>query len=118
MISQLKRSVILLLVLAGLFSIPIVTLGYAVHGMDLALLAAAVAPLLVIMGPLSFFFASTLATGIELSCVAILGLLLLFFWVKGLARGPDGAMPYLPVVGWSLLGAYFCVSLYFAHAIT
>jgi hypothetical protein len=116
-INQLKRSIILLLMLAGLFSIPIVTVGYTVHGLDLALLAAVAVPVLVVMGPLSFLFASTLATHVELMVIAILGVALVFGWAKGLARGGEYGVPYFPVVGWSLLGAYFCVSLYFAHAI-
>jgi hypothetical protein len=73
--------------------------------------------MLVIMGPLSFLFASTLATGIELALIVMLGVALLFAWLRGLARGPGYHVPYLPVVGWSLLGAYFCVALFFAHAV-
>ena len=53
--SQLKNSLILLVFLGLLFSIPIVTVGYSMHGPDLALLAALAVIVLVFIGPLSFF---------------------------------------------------------------
>ena len=118
MVSQVKGSVILLVVLAVLFMLPIVTVGYSVHGTDLALLAALAVIVLVVMGPLSFFFASSLATGLELTAIVILGVALFLAWVKALARGPGYYVPYLPVTGWALMGAYFCVSLFFEHATT
>ena len=117
MINQIKRSVILLVFLGLIFSIPIVTVGFSVHGADLALLAALAVPALVIIGPVSFFFASSIATDRELTLIFVLGLVLFLAWVKALARGPGFYVPYLPVTGWALMGAYFCVSLFFTHAI-
>jgi hypothetical protein len=118
MVNPLKNSAILLVVLALLFSMPIVTVGYSVHGPELALLAAVAVIVLVFIGPLSFFFASSIATDLELTLIAIFGAVLFFTWVKALARGPGYYVPYLPVTGWALMGAYFCVSLFFAHATT
>jgi hypothetical protein len=118
MMSPLKSSVMLLVFLAVLFSIPIVTVGYSVHGPDLALLAAFAVIVFVFMGPLSFFFASSIATGSELTVIVVFGVVLFLTWIKSLARGPGYYVPYLPVTGWALMGAYFCVSLYFAHATT
>ena len=118
MINQLKSSVILLIFLGVLFSIPIVTVGYSVHGAELAVLAALAVMVLVIMGPLSFFFASSLATDLELTVIFIFGMVLFIAWIRALSRGPGNFVPYLPVTGWALMGAYFCVSLFFAHATT
>ena len=118
MIHQLKSSVILLVFLGGLFSIPIVTVGYSVHGSDLALLATLAVIVLVVMGPLSYFFASSLATDLELIVIFILGAAIFIVWIRALARGQGYYLPYLPVTGWALIGAYFCISLFFAHATT
>ncbi len=118
MISQLKSSLILLVFLGVLFSIPIVTVGYSVHGPDLALLAALAVIVLVFIGPLSFFFASSITTDLELTLIVIFGAALFISWVKALAHGRGYYVPYLPVIGWALMGAYFCVSLFFAHATT
>ena len=116
MINQLKSSAILLAFLGVLFSIPIVTVGFSVHGADLALLAGLAVIFLVFVGPLSFFFASSIATDLELILVFIIGAVLFLAWLKALARGPGYWVPYFPVTGWALMGAYFCVSLFFAHA--
>lgn len=118
MISQLKSSAILLLFLAVLFALPIVAVGYSVHGPDLALLAALAVIVLVFMGPLAFFFASSIATDLEITLIVIFGAALFFVWAKALARGPGYYFPYFPVICWALMGAYFCVSLFFAHATT
>lgn len=118
MLNQLKRSVILLAFLGVLFSIPIATVGYSVHGSELAQLAALAVIILVFMGPLSFFFASSIATDLELTLVFVLGAVLFLAWVKALSRGSGHVVPYLPVTGWALMGAYFCVSLFFGHATT
>jgi hypothetical protein len=116
MINQLKSSAILLVFLGVLFSIPIVTVGFSVHGADLALLAGLAVIFLVFVGPLSFFFASSIATDLELILVLIIGAVLFLAWLKALARGPGYWVPYFPVTGWALMGAYFCVSLFFSHA--
>ena len=118
MVNQLKSSAILLVFLALLFSIPIVTVGYSVHGPDLALIATVAVIVLVFMGPLSFIFASAIATDLELTLIVILGAAIFLSWVKALARGPGHYVPYLPITGWALMGAYFCISLFFAHATT
>lgn len=118
MISQLKSSLILLAFLGVLFLIPIVTVGYSVHGPDLALLAALAVIVLVFMGPLSFLFASSIATDLELTLIVTVGAALFLAWVRALVRGSGHYVPYLPVTGWALMGAYFCVSLFFAHATT
>ena len=116
MINQLKSSAILLVFLGVLFSIPIVTVGFSVHGADLALLAGLAVIFLVFVGPLSFFFASSIATDLELILVLIIGAVLFLAWLKALARGPGYWVPYFPVTSWALMGAYFYVSLFFAHA--
>jgi hypothetical protein len=117
-ISQLKSSLILLVFLGVLFSIPIVTVGYSVHGPDLALLAALAVMILVFIGPLSFFFASSITTDLELILIVIFGAALFISWVRALAHQRVYYVPYLPVIGWALMGAYFFVSLFFAHATT
>lgn len=116
--NQIKRSVILLLFLGSLFSIPMVTVGYSVHGADLAQLTALAVIVLVCMGPLAFFFANSIATDLELLLIVVLGAVLFLAWLKALAHGPGRNVPYLPVTGWALMGAYFCVSLFFGHAAT
>ena len=116
MINQLKSSAILLVFLGVLFSIPIVTVGFSVHGAELALLAGLAVIFFVFVGPLSFFFASFIATDLELILVLIIGAVLFLAWLKALARGPGYWVPYFPVTSWALMGAYFCVSLFFAHA--
>jgi hypothetical protein len=116
MINQLKSSAILLVFLGVLFSIPIVTVGFSVHGADLALLAGLAVIFLVFVGPLSFLFASSIATDLEIILVLIIGAVLFLAWLKALARGPGYWVPYFPVTGWALMGAYFCVSLFFSHA--
>ena len=114
---SVKVSVILLLALGMMFAIPIVAVGYSVHGYDLALLAAACVVVLVFLGPLAFLFASSLATGAELIVLGVAGALVLSAWVKSAVRGLGRRVPYVPVTCWALLGAYFCVSLYFEHAL-
>lgn len=116
--NQLKSSVILLFFLGVLFSAPIVAVGYSVHGAELAMLGALAGIVLVMMGPLAFFFASSLATNLELILIFILGAVFFIAWIRALARGAEYYVPYLPVTGWALIGAYFCVSLFFAHATT
>jgi hypothetical protein len=118
MISQLKASLILLAFLSVIFSIPIVAVGYSVHGFDLALLAALGIIVLVFIGPISFLFASSIATGLELTVIAVFGTVTFFAWLRTLALGPGYYIPYLPVTSWALMGAYFCVSLFFVHATT
>ena len=122
MVHSVKASVLLLLLLGVIFAIPIVAVGYSVHGYDLALLAAACVVLLVFLGPLSFLFAIELASGSELVVLCVAGVLLVFAWImgvwkRGTTRDGYSRVPYMPVTCWALLGAYFCVSLYFEHAL-
>jgi hypothetical protein len=116
MINQLKASAILLVFLGVLFSITIVTVGFSVHGAELALLAGLAVIVLVFIGPLSFLFAISIATDLELILICIFGVILFLAWLRALARGPGYGVPYFLVTGWALMGAYFCVSLFFAHA--
>jgi len=118
MTNQLRGSVFLLVFLGMLFAIPIVTVGFSVHGTDLALLAALLVMASIFIGPLSFFFGSSIASNLELTLIAIFGAVLFLAWVRALVRGPGYYVPYLPVTGWALMGAYFCISLFFAHATT
>ncbi|MEH6591408.1 MAG: hypothetical protein V7746_14200 [Halioglobus sp.] len=116
MSDQLKSSVILLTFLGVLFSIPLVSVGFSVHGSELAMLAAVAVIVLVFLGPLSFLFASSIATDIELGLMLVFGIFILLTWVKALSRGTGYYVPYFPVICWALMGAYFCVSLFFVHA--
>jgi hypothetical protein len=118
MINQLKSSVILLLFLGLTFSIPIITVGFSVHGIELALLAAVAVIVLVFIGPLSFLFADSIASNFEFAVISIFGVLIFLAWVRAVARGPGYYVPYFTVTGWALMGAYFCVTLFFAHAAT
>jgi hypothetical protein len=125
MIKQLKSSAILLVCLGMLFSIPIVSKTLSAHGIVAALLTGLLVIASVFMGPLSFFIAGLIATEIvfsgsietdlEVILILILGVALFLAWVKALVRGPDHPVPYLPVTGWALMGAYFCVLQVFTH---
>ena len=118
MLNHFKKSLLLLRFLGICFSEPIVAVGYSVHGPDLAALAAVAVVCLVFMGPLSFVFASSIATGLELTLITVFGALMFFCWVRALSLSSGYRFPYFPVTCWALMGAYFCVSLYFAHATT
>ncbi|MGK0499461.1 MAG: hypothetical protein ACJAYG_001102 [Oceanicoccus sp.] len=113
--SQLKNSALLLGFLDVLFTIPIVTVSYSVHGTELALLATLSALVLIFLGPLPFFFVSSITTDLELTLIVAFSAVIFLAWLKALARGPDHYLPYIPVTIWALMGAYFCVSLLFAH---
>jgi hypothetical protein len=41
--------------------------------------------------------------------------ILFLSWIKVLVHGSDYSVPYLPVTGWALTGAYFCVLQVFTH---
>ncbi len=112
----LKNSAILLLFLGLLFAIPIVTVGLSVHGPELALLAGISVVILIFIGPLSFLLASSIATDFELVIIGITGTAIFFSWLRALLRKQDYWVPYMPVTGWALMGAYFCISLFFEHA--
>ncbi len=113
----MKKSLILLLFLGTLFSIPIVTVGYSIHGPELAMLAALAVLISVLIGPLSFLFAISITTTLEQVVIVVLGTALLISWIKALLR-PGDYLPYLPVTGWALMGAYFCILLFFEHAVS
>lgn len=116
MLNHLKKSLLLLIFFGISFSLPIVAVGYSVHGPDLALIAAVAVVCLVFMGPLSFIFASSIATDLELTLITAFGALMFFSWIKALSMPSGYPFPYFPVTCWALMGAYFCISLYFAHA--
>jgi len=115
MTKQLKQSCIYLLFLAVLFASPIIAVGYAAHGGELALIAAIGAVVFVLLGPLSFLFASELASTVGLIIISLFGALSFVFWLKALRRGPDSYLPYMSLTTWALLGAYFCIGLFFSH---
>ncbi|WP_101757967.1 hypothetical protein [Oceanicoccus sp. KOV_DT_Chl] len=113
-INQVKGSAILLLFMGVLFSMPIVAVGYSVHGPDLAILAALLVVVLVFLGPLAFLFASTVATDVGLAIIAIVGVAIFLGWIKALRREGGHYVPYLPVMAWALMGRIFAYR-YFLH---
>ena len=117
MTKPLKSSAILLLFYGLLFSIPIVTVGWSVHGPELALLAGLAVLIGIFIGPLSFFVASSIATDFELIIIATLGAVIFLAWLRAIRRRTGYWVPYIPVSCWALLGAYFCISLFFEHAV-
>ncbi|WP_157117849.1 hypothetical protein [Oceanicoccus sagamiensis] len=92
------------------------TVGYSIHGPELALLAALGVVILVLLGPIPFFFASSIVSQSELIVIAVLGVIILLAWIRAVVRGAGHYMPYISVSSWALMGAWFCVALYFAHA--
>jgi hypothetical protein len=125
MVNQLKSSAVLLVFLGLLFSIPIVAKTFSAHGAIPAVATGLLVLTLVFLGPLSFavtgaikmdsFVAASVATDLEGILISIVGLLLFLVWLRMLARGSGYSVPYLPVTGWALMGALFCVSQIFAH---
>jgi hypothetical protein len=125
MSAQLKSSAILLVFLGVIFSIPIVTKTWSAHGAIPALVTGLLVIVSVFIGPISFVVARFIETGffvevstatdLEVMLILIFGVALFLAWVKSLVRGPGYSVPYFPVTGWALMGAYFCVSLVFAH---
>jgi hypothetical protein len=116
MINQLLGSAILLVFLGVLFSIPLITLSLSAHGVVPALIAGLLVLVSVFIGPLSFVFADSIVTDLELTLILIFGAALFLAWGKALVSEPGYWVPYLPVTGWALMGAYFCVLQLFAHA--
>ena len=126
MIKQLKYSAVLLIILGLLFSIPIAAKTWSAHGAAPAIATGLLVIFSVFIGPISFAVAAAIDTdfvdttsatsGTEAIVVSILGLVLVFAWLRSLARGTELTAAYLPVTGWALMGAYFCVSLVFTHA--
>lgn len=125
MVNQIKYSAFLLIFLGVLFSIPIAAKTWSAHGAAPAIATSLMVVVSVFIGPLSFVVAdavdvgfidaTTATTGTEAIGILVLGVALLLAWVKSLARGAGFSASYLPVMGWALLGAYFCVSLVFKH---
>lgn len=125
MINQFKSSAILLLFLGMLFSIPIVAKTLSTHGAIPALFTALLIIVSVFMGPLSFVVASSIETefifsglirtDLEVILVLVVGVVLVIAWAKAIVRGPGISAAYLPVTGWALTGAYFCVLQVFTH---
>ena len=116
MTNSVKSSLLLLLFLGVLISMPIVGLGLAVHDdITLGLIAEVLIIVFVFLGPLSFFFTDPTATDLERILVAVIGATLFLAWLRALGRKSRRTVPYLPVMGWALIGAYFCVSQVFVH---
>lgn len=125
MANQLQRSVFLLIVLGVLFSLPLAGKTWSAHGAGAAVATCLLVVISVLIGPLSFVVAHAVdegfvgatfvATSVKTSVVLFLGVVLLVAWMKSLARRSGVLAPYLPVTGWALMGAYFCVSVVFAH---
>jgi hypothetical protein len=125
MINQLKSSAILLVLLGVLFSIPIIAKTFSTHGVIPALVTGFLVIAFVFMGPLSFviagaietdfFSAASIATDLEVLLISICGLVLFLAWLYSLVRGSGYWVPYLPITGWALMGAYFCVMQVFTH---
>jgi len=117
--------VILLVVLGVLFSIPIVSKTFSAHGAIPALVTAFIVVALVFLGPIAFvagrvievdvFGAAAVATDFEILLISSFGLALLLAWLMLSRRGPGYSFPYLPVTGWALVGAQFCVWQIFVH---
>ena len=125
MIKQLKNSAILLVFLGVLFSIPIVAKTFSAHGAVPALVTGLLFIAVVFMGPISFvvagaietdlIFSPSIATDFEVMLILMVGLALILAWLKLLVRGPGYSIPYIPVTGWALMGALFCVLQVFTH---
>ena len=123
--SQLKSSVLLLVFLGVLFSIPVVAKTWSAHGAVPAVATGLLVMVAVFLGPISYFVASTvelsfvstasMTSNFQLILISVVGVALFFVWIKLLARGPGSSIPYLPVTGWALMGASFCVLLVFTH---
>lgn len=115
MLIRLKQSLYLLLFLAILFASPIVAVGYAAHGPELALLAIIGSLLLVVLGPLSFFIVSDLVSTVELVLIISLGIIAFLFWLRAIRLGPKSYLPYMSLTTWAMLGGYCCIALFFSH---
>lgn len=116
MINRLLASAVLLLLLGVLFSIPLITVAFAKHGVVPALIAGLMVLVSVFLGPLAFVLADPIVASFELTLILIFGAALFLVWTRALVRKPGYWVPYLPVTGWGLIGAYFCVLQLFAHA--
>lgn len=122
---QMKRSATLLVFLGILLSLPLAVKTGSAHGAIPALVTGLLVMVAVILGPLSYVVASVVesyltivtqsASKFEFALALTMGLLLLLAWKMSMARRPDQSMPYLPVTGWALMGAYFCLSQVFPH---
>lgn len=123
--SRIKNSALLLVFLGVLFSIPIIAKTWSTHGYVAALITGVLVIAAVVVGPLSFLIAGSAATGfvfsgpspndLEVVVALALGLALVLFWARMVKRASGSSIPYLPVTGWALIGAYFCVLQIFTH---
>ena len=126
MISRIKGSALLLLFLGILFSVPIVAKTWSAHGVAAALATGVLVVLFVSLGPLCFALAGTVQTNLVDTKVLVaesggvwvllLGCVLFLLWVRRIRLDQGGSIPGVPVSGWALTGAYFCVLLVFSHA--
>lgn len=116
MIKQVVGSVILLLFLGALFAIPIMALCLSAHTVEPALIAGVLVLVFVFLGPFSFAFSNGIATDFQLTLISVLGVVLVLAWVRASLRDSAYWVPYTPVTGWALMGAYFCVLQLYQHA--
>jgi hypothetical protein len=122
---KVRKSAFLLLFLGALLSIPLAAKTLSAHGAVPALVTGLLVIAAVALGPVSYLVASVVATNItivarnatdtEFVLALAVGALLFLAWMRSVARGYEHSIPYLPVTGWALMGAYFCLSQVFPH---
>ena len=122
---KLKSSLLLLLVLGILFSIPVATKTYYAHGALAAFLTALTVVVSVYLGPLCFvltgfvessFIRSVATTSdLEMGFMFVAGLVFLAAWWRAVRVVDRPSFPYLSVTCWSLISAYFWLSIVFNH---
>jgi len=125
MLIQMKRSLLLLVLLAGLFAAPIVTKTISAHGVVPALITGLLAGLAIALGPLAFVVARWLETELVFGATALsvsqwfllasLSVCLVAHWWLRVVRLSAHTFPYLSVVGWAMIGATFCLVHLFVH---
>lgn len=115
----------MLAVLGVLFSMPMVAKTWSAHGPGPALITCFLVVVAVLLGPISFVVARAFDTGFVASVsvasdfqvvlILIFGVALFFAWIRPALRGAGSPIPYLPITGWALMGALFCISIVFTH---
>lgn len=122
---KLKSSLLLLLVLGILFSIPVATKTYYAHGALAAFLTALAVVVSVYLGPVCFVltgfvessFIRSVATNsnLEMVFMFVAGLVFLAAWWRAIRVVDRPSFPYLSVTCWSFISAYFWLSIVFNH---
>ncbi|MDX1735730.1 MAG: hypothetical protein R3228_15255 [Halioglobus sp.] len=123
---RLRSSAWLLLILGVMFSVPVVAKTWSAHGALPAIATGGLVVVAVFLGPLAFLAAApvdtaflgaaALTTPIEAILLLSTGIALVIAWANARSNPTVRAGWYLPVTGWALLGAWFCISIVFAHA--